>query len=209
MTRVARSPSLGPKPAPRPRRGQPEETRARLVQAAAEVFNRDGYEGTDSNRIAREAGYSPATFYKHFEDKRELFLLVYKEWVAREWREISAQVAASGSPTDRATQIVRMFLEHHRRWRGFRASLRRLVSSDAEVRSFYRAQRRLQLEMLARMRATLGSKGSRAADALLLYTMERTADAFADGEPEALKVNPDDLEALLVELVAVRLQART
>jgi AcrR family transcriptional regulator len=205
---VPRPPSIAPKPAPRPRRGTPEETRDRLVQAAAEVFNRDGYEGTDSNRIAREAGYSPATFYKHFEDKRALFLLVYKEWVAREWRDISTQVAASGSASERAAQIVRMFLQHHRRWRGFRASLRRLVSYDPEVRSFYRAQRRLQLEMLARMRATLGSEGSRAADALLLYTMERSADAQADGEPAALEVDPDALEGLLIELVRARLEPR-
>src|SRR5690606_17709581 len=53
----------------RPRRGTPDGTRERLIAAAAEVINRDGYFGTDSNAIARAAGYSPATFYKHFEDK--------------------------------------------------------------------------------------------------------------------------------------------
>lgn len=70
--------------APRPSRGTPEETRERLVVAAAQLFNRVGYDGTDSNRIAREAGYAPGTFYKHFRDKKEIFLAVYEGWVTKE-----------------------------------------------------------------------------------------------------------------------------
>jgi AcrR family transcriptional regulator len=192
---------LAPKLAPRPRRGAPEETRERLVRAAAEAFNADGYDGTDSNRIAREAGYSPGTFYKHFADKREAFLAVYEEWVAREWRVVTATVAQPAPAAERAERIVDSFLEHHRRWRGFRASLRALVATDPEVRDFYRAQRRKQLELLAR----LGAKGSREADALLLFTLERTADAFAEKEPEALRLRPEALHALVVGLVAARL----
>ncbi len=203
---MQRRTAIAPKPAPRPRRGPPEETRNRLVQAAAEIFNRDGYEGTDSNRIAREAGYSPGTFYKHFVDKREVFLAVYEEWVTREWREVSAHAAARGTARERAEQIVRMFLAHHRRWRGFRASLRALVSYEPAVRDFYRAQRRKQLELLARMREAVGVPGSREADALLLFTLERTSDAFAEDEPESLKLSSEALHALIVDLVTARLE---
>jgi AcrR family transcriptional regulator len=192
---------IAPRVAPRPVRGSPDETRGRLVRAAAEVFNRDGYDGTDSNRIAREAGYSPGTFYKHFADKREVFLAVYEEWVAREWRDVSATVAAQASADERAEQIVTVFLEHHRRWRGFRASLRALVATDPDVRDFYRAQRRRQLELLEQ----LGGGRSREADALLLFTLERTADAFAEREPEALRLSADALRALVVDLVRARL----
>src|SRR5262249_6509297 len=134
----------------RPLRGSPEETRKRVVKAAAEGFNRDGYAGTDSNRIARAAGYSPGTCYKHFAGKREVFLAVYEDWVAREWRDVSDIIAAGGTPADLAERIVRLFLEHHARWRGFRASLRALVAHDAVVRDFYRGQRRRQLELVAR-----------------------------------------------------------
>ena len=41
---------------PRRRRGSPDETRARLVAAAADEIERAGYHGTDTNRIARAAG---------------------------------------------------------------------------------------------------------------------------------------------------------
>jgi len=203
VTRDRRAP---PGASPRPRRGTPEETRRRLVQAAAEVFNRDGYDGTDSNRIARAAGYAPGTFYNHFADKRQVFLAVYADWVAQEWRDISTTIAAAGSAAQRSERIVDVFLGHHQRWRGFRASLRALVSADAEVRDFYRAQRRLQLELLAELRRGARVRaGSREADVLLLFTIERAADALADGELDALNARREVIRDLLLELVKARL----
>ncbi|MCW5831643.1 MAG: TetR/AcrR family transcriptional regulator [Labilithrix sp.] len=175
------------------------------MQAAAEIFNRDGYAATDSNRIAREAGYSPGTFYKHFADKKQIFLAVYEEWVAREWAEISAQISSGEDVGTRAEAIVAIFLEHHKRWRGFRASLRALVSNEPDVRDFYRAQRKKQLALLAALRG--GDDGrAREADALLLYTVERTADAIADGEPTSLQVTAEGLRGLLVRIVEERIE---
>lgn len=201
--------ALAPEQAPRPRRGAPEETRERLVVAAAEAFNRDGYDGTDSNRIAREAGYAPGTFYRHFVDKRAVFLAVYEEWVAREFRDVAATLATPGTIEARAERIVDVFLVHHRRWRGFRASLRAMVATDREIRTFYRAQRRKQLEILADLQRARGAsaerRSSRERDAVLLFTIERAADALADGEAEALDLDAGAMRALLVALVRERI----
>lgn len=199
---MARRSTVTPKLPPRPRRGLATDTRDRLVVTGAEVFNRDGYDGTDSNRIAREAGYAPGTFYKHFPDKKQLFLAVYDEWVSREWREVSATLSRGGAPGDRAVQIVDMFLEHHRRWRGFRASLRALVSTDVEVRRFYVEQRNRQLELLPQLRREFGGReATREDDAALLFLIERSADALADGEADALRLDARGLRQLLVSLV--------
>jgi AcrR family transcriptional regulator len=160
----------------RPRRGTPAQTRARLVAAAAAVFNRDGYYGTDSNRIARAAGYAPATFYKHFPDKRAIFLAAYEAWVSAEWSAIERSLGRARAPAQTAAELVNLSLRHHRRWRGLRSSLRALVAQDPIVRGFYRAQRRRQLGMLAALRRAEED------DAILLYTMERVCDALADGE---------------------------
>jgi AcrR family transcriptional regulator len=114
----ARRPSLRSvraAPDTRPRRGTAEETRRRLVAAAAVVFGRDGYAGTDSNRIAREAGYSPGTFYKHFADKKEVFVAAYEAWVAAEWSEVEAIVLDAGSRRAAAARLVARVLELHRR----------------------------------------------------------------------------------------------
>ena len=57
-----------------PETSPPKDTRSALLHAAEQIFREVGYYGTDSNRIARAAGYAPATFYKHFENKLEIFL---------------------------------------------------------------------------------------------------------------------------------------
>jgi AcrR family transcriptional regulator len=189
----------------RPKRGVPADTRERLVAAAAVVFNRDGYHGTDSNRLARAAGYAPATFYKHFPDKRAILLAAYEAWVTSEWRSIGAVLRASASTAERAERIVTFVLAHHRRWIGLRASLRALVATDPVVRRFHRAQRRRQLTVLAELRAPDGNDpaAARVDDAIMLFTMERTLDAVADGETTALGLN----RALVLAHVRNRVRA--
>src|SRR5215469_16934818 len=107
----------------RPRRGTPDETRERIMRAAASQFNRLGYHGTDSNSIAKEAGYATGTFYKHFRDKREAFLSVYERWVAAEWQAIDAEISKDQKPEETARRIVDLSIEFHTKWSGLRASL--------------------------------------------------------------------------------------
>jgi AcrR family transcriptional regulator len=184
----------------RPRRGRPDDTRARLVAAAAAVFNRDGYHGTDSNRLARAAGYAPGTFYKHFPDKRAAFVAVYEQWVTAEWDAVGTAVAGTGDVVGR---IVAHVLAFHRRWRGVRASLQALVRTDAVVRAAYRRQRRRQLAMLRTLRERHGfAPRSAEEDAVLLYALERTCDALADGEVTALGLRRAAVTAILRRLVA-------
>jgi AcrR family transcriptional regulator len=49
-----------------------DDVRARLVQAAAAVFAREGYAGTKIMDIVREAGVSTGTVYGRFRSKNEL-----------------------------------------------------------------------------------------------------------------------------------------
>lgn len=50
----------------------PEETRERLVDAAADVFERRGYEKTTVAEVASEAGVSTGAIYAHYANKAEL-----------------------------------------------------------------------------------------------------------------------------------------
>ena len=186
--------------APRPRRGTPRETRARLVAVAAAEFNRVGYHGTDSNRLARAAGYAPGTFYKHFPDKRAVLLAAYEAWVTAEWDAIARLLREDGRSATLAARIVDMVVALHRRWRGLRASLRVLVAEDLGARAFYRRQRRRQLALIAGLRPARARR-AREEDAVLLYTLERVCDAIAEGELRdlGLAVEPtiDVLRALV------------
>ncbi|HKE75173.1 MAG TPA: helix-turn-helix domain-containing protein, partial [Acidimicrobiales bacterium] len=50
----------------------PEETRERLLDAAARVFELKGYEGATVAQIAREAGVSSGAIYAHYASKADL-----------------------------------------------------------------------------------------------------------------------------------------
>jgi AcrR family transcriptional regulator len=189
----------------RPRRGSPEQTRDRLIAAAAALFNRAGYHGTDSNHIARAAGYSTGSFYKHFKDKREIFLAAYETWVSSEWKEVAAVLSEGGSNRDIARRLVKLSVEFHTRWRGLRASLRELVFTDARVRRFYRKLRRRQLDLMADLRKKRGRRPHRREEDLIhLYTTERTYDAIAQGELREMGLSRTFvLEAMLQNVISV------
>jgi AcrR family transcriptional regulator len=55
-----------------------KETRARLLDAAQEVFLRDGYESAQLDEIAATAGRSKGAVYTHFKSKEDLFLVLYE-----------------------------------------------------------------------------------------------------------------------------------
>jgi AcrR family transcriptional regulator len=49
-----------------------EETKGRLIDAAARIFADNGYEGTRVSEIARTAGLTTGAIYAHYENKAEL-----------------------------------------------------------------------------------------------------------------------------------------
>ena len=55
------------------------DTRDRILDAALHVMRTRGFARTTTKEIARAAGFSEATLYKHFQDKTDLFLAVLKE----------------------------------------------------------------------------------------------------------------------------------
>ncbi len=54
-------------------RGQPEESRAAILQAAAKEFAEHGIAGARTDAIARQAGVNKALLYYYFKDKETLY----------------------------------------------------------------------------------------------------------------------------------------
>lgn len=73
---------------------QQAQTRARLIEAAAKVFARRGYQAARVEEIAEEAGYSHGAVYSNFEGKADLFLAVFEEYMAERVRELAETQAA-------------------------------------------------------------------------------------------------------------------
>ena len=55
-----------------------QETQARLLDAAEEVFVRDGYEAAQLDEIAARAERSKGAVYTHFKSKEDLFLVLFE-----------------------------------------------------------------------------------------------------------------------------------
>jgi TetR/AcrR family transcriptional regulator len=60
-------------------RGQPEESRAAILQAAAQIFAENGIAGARTDAIAREAKVNKALLYYYFKDKETLYGAVLDE----------------------------------------------------------------------------------------------------------------------------------
>jgi AcrR family transcriptional regulator len=171
----------------------PAQTRKDLLRAAMREFNTHGFAGTDTNRIARVAGYAPQTFYRHFDDKIAIFLAVYEDW----WQaEVSALDASQSPAPASAKKAAEIAIDFHTRWRVFRRSLRLLSVEDARVRASRAQARQVQI---ARAKQRNPAKRSDAEWVALLLTSERLCDAVADGELADLGLNKSAALKLVTE----------
>ena len=69
-------------------------TRKDLLDAAARVFVKRGYEGSSIEAIAEEAGYTRGAFYSNFGSKAELFAELLQQRAYSAYREMAAASAA-------------------------------------------------------------------------------------------------------------------
>lgn len=183
----------------RSRSRDPVASRQALLDAAAKLFNSVGYYGTDTNRIAIAAGYTPGTFYTHFEDKRAIFLEVYKGWVDDEI-DAFAEIVNSKEPGKRL-RLARTLLKHHEDWKIFRASLKSLYFTDEVVRSARIEQRRKQMLLSAALRSPGKPERAPAQTLATMLIAEALADAIADGDAARLGVKRDDLFQILLKSI--------
>jgi AcrR family transcriptional regulator len=100
---------------PRSRKGM--QTRARLVEAAKEIFSENGFLEARISDIAERAGLSHGAFYHYFDSKEEIFREVF-EAVDQELSEPLNQVIldpkSGATPRERIAEAIRRHLESYR-----------------------------------------------------------------------------------------------
>jgi len=86
---------------PAKRRRSREQTRQRLLDAALQIFARNGFERATVDEIVREAGFSKGAFYVHFESKEDLYWEIFRQRIeARKkilWQAIEPNVSTAES----------------------------------------------------------------------------------------------------------------
>jgi AcrR family transcriptional regulator len=147
-----------------------------LVRAASAEFARHGFVGTDTNRIARRAGFAPQTFYRWFDDKIDVFIQVYNAWVDEELKTI-ATLNAGSAPL---RQLAKALVAHHKTHLRFRRDLRQLALENQAVRTARAESRRRQVEIIKHWHPA--TRLGREDVAVALFKIERLADAIAEGE---------------------------
>lgn len=83
-----------------PRTEKAEATRARLVDIAADLFGRRGYEGTSIEEVLDRAGVSKGALYHHFPSKEALFEAVYRTGEQLCMEEIAKAALKETEPLD-------------------------------------------------------------------------------------------------------------
>lgn len=131
-------------PEPRSRKGR--ETRASLLGAAREVFERDGFLDARITDISAAAGLSTGSFYTYFLDKEAIFKAVIEE---AEDEMLHPGVHNAVEEDDPRTMIElsnRAYLESYRR----NAKLMRLLEQVAAIDDDFREVQRRRARAFAR-----------------------------------------------------------
>jgi AcrR family transcriptional regulator len=111
--------SVSKAPAPPARRGRPpnsdsQETRARLLDAAAAVCAEQGFDGATMNAIAARAGVTAAAIYNHFDSREDLLYAAGVEGLRRV-TEVVPQGIGAGAARAIAAAYLRPGLQQTRR----------------------------------------------------------------------------------------------
>jgi AcrR family transcriptional regulator len=161
----------------------PEFTRRQIKIAAKREFNSTGYFATDTNKIARLAGYAPGTFYRHFEDKIDIFLEIYKDWTEEQFKEVERALSLGGNIEAMAERLTSIIIWFYGNWRPLRASARVLRISEPRVQTFRAGLRVKLVQRIAHLRHELKlSPLPEEKIITFLILSERLGDAVADGE---------------------------
>jgi AcrR family transcriptional regulator len=183
------------KSGPKPKRKRPSaDTGKLLLKAAAAEFNQRGYDGTDSNRIARRAGFAPQTFYRWYKDKEEIFIEVYREWQSSEAQAIGSLLQVDADDA----ALVDACVGYHESYRKFRRSLRQLSYERPRVRAARAESRAKQVAFIQQWYPHLHDD---AVVATALLQIERLSDALAEGEFRDLSLPDGAARAELARII--------
>ncbi len=143
---------------PQKPRKEPRQARSRflvetIVEAAARVFDAHGYDGANTNEVARVAGVSVGSVYQYFPNKDALVTALHERHVRHMVRILDQVDAAAGalSLREATERLVARSLEVHRT----EPRLQRLLHADLPTLEQQRALSEASRAVLDRTRQLL------------------------------------------------------
>lgn len=172
------------------------DTRTRLLEAAMSEFIEAGYAGTDTNRIARRAGFAPQTFYRWFKDKAAVMAEVMAVW---DEAEIAMWQAVVQDQHLTAPELAESLVDNLNPFLTFRLNLRAVLQQVPDIAARRAQGRRRLMETLAPLveahldREQLGS---------LLVQIDQLGEAIARGDLAELGLKGTQAHRALAGLIA-------
>lgn len=88
------------------------QVREAFIAVGRDLYAREGAMGASLRRIARAAGYTPATIYRYFEGSDDLFLAIREQDMAALVEAQEQLLAKGGVPADRVRDVFVLAARH-------------------------------------------------------------------------------------------------
>jgi AcrR family transcriptional regulator len=193
------------------------QTRARLLEAAKEIFEENGFLEARISDIAERAGLSHGAFYHYFDSKEQVFREIAElldEQLAEPMESVIFAPGSSADPQERLFMALRRHLERYRDEAKIMGVIEQVARYDdhvGAVRAASNQRHRASIEKSIRSMQRKGVADSsldpKIAAAALGSMVERFAEmALAQGQ---LNCKLDDAAATLATLFVNALQMKS
>src|SRR5919199_6408909 len=88
-----------------------QELRQEILDAARDLFLREGFENISMRKIAEKIEYSPTTIYLHFQDKADLLDCICEETLGKLQQRLAAIGELTADPLERLKIGLRTYIE--------------------------------------------------------------------------------------------------
>jgi AcrR family transcriptional regulator len=88
-----------------------EELREKIMDAARELFAREGFHNVSMRKIAKKIDYSATTIYLYFKDKNELLTSICEETFATLVKQFEDIVASTNDPIEQLNRAGHAYVE--------------------------------------------------------------------------------------------------
>jgi len=89
-----------------------EQTRRKIVEAAAPIFNKKGYEGSSLNDLMQATGLKKGGIYRHFSSKEELAAEAFDYTWEAAWSARWSRSDDTANGIEKLKRLIASFIEH-------------------------------------------------------------------------------------------------
>src|SRR5260370_6001493 len=107
-----------------------EQTRRKIVEAAAPIFNQHGYEGSSLNALMEATGLKKGGIYRHFASKEELAAEAFDYTWEAAWNARLLHVDEKANGVEKLKQLIANFVDYRSPVKGGCPILNTAIDAD-------------------------------------------------------------------------------